>query len=120
MPIKMKSLKSHRYGTRHLTAGQEYEVPGESMARLHKAMKWAERAPTVAAPAPAPAPEPVPQKWRRKTPEQKLAPLVDTAPTAPVGTPNPDPDKPVEPVEHGLVGTVRRYVRRDLTPSSED
>jgi hypothetical protein len=65
MPIKMKSMKSHRYGTRMMAAGDEYEVPGESMARLVEALQWSKRAPAVAPapvapPAPAPAPEPAP------------------------------------------------------------
>ncbi len=49
MPIKMVTLKPHRYGTQRVV-GEEYEVPGQSAKRMVEGMKWAKEAPKVEAP----------------------------------------------------------------------
>ena len=108
MPIKMISKSSHTYGTRRLKAGDEFEVSGQSDARLLHALG---RADMVAAkmnakpvpPAPAPAPAPVAAKttgrgrWLRKNLENPA-----------------EPDSPTVPRDHGLVGSV------DLTGLASD
>jgi hypothetical protein len=66
IPMKMRPLmaiKPHKYGTRHLTAGEEYEVPARHAIAL-VAGKKARFADKVAARAPAAKPEaevPTPQ-----------------------------------------------------------
>jgi hypothetical protein len=54
MPMKMRSLmaiKPHKYGTRHLTAGEEYEVPPRHAIALvaGKKARFADNKPARAA-----------------------------------------------------------------------
>jgi len=58
--MKLMAVKPHRYGTRHLTAGEEYEAPIREAvamvaARKAKPMKGTARpAPTMPEPEPEP------------------------------------------------------------------
>jgi hypothetical protein len=67
MPMKMRTLtaiKPHKYGTRHLTAGEEYEAPPRHAIALvaGKKARFADKAATAKAKAVAapPAAEPEP------------------------------------------------------------
>ena len=59
----LKAIKPHKYGTRHLTAGDEYEVPSRHAIALvaakkaHFADKVTRRAPMVTAPPAEPESE---------------------------------------------------------------
>lgn len=99
MPIKMKTLKPHRYGTRHMTAGQEYEVPGESHARVVEEMKWAERAKAAPPekPVPVAVPAPAPRAVAAKTPRGRWSRAANEDKPA-------EPTSPTEPRDHGPVG----------------
>lgn len=55
----LKAIKPHKYGTRHLTAGEEYEAPPKYAVALVAARKaqFADKKPTV---MPTPQVEPAP------------------------------------------------------------
>lgn len=53
MPIKMISRGGHRYRNRMMTAGEEFEVAGQSDAKLMRALKWADDKPAVQVTAPS-------------------------------------------------------------------
>jgi hypothetical protein len=48
----LRALKPHRYKTRYMVAGDEYEVLDRPKARLYKALGWAEDADVRSGPAP--------------------------------------------------------------------
>ena len=56
---KLMAIRPHKYGTRHLTAGEEYEVPPRHAVALVAARRarFADKGPYSAKPAAKPAPE---------------------------------------------------------------
>jgi hypothetical protein len=66
MPMKMRTLtaiKPHKYGTRHLTAGEDYEAPPRHAIALVAGRKarFADKAAPAKAKPVAAAPEPEPE-----------------------------------------------------------
>jgi hypothetical protein len=59
----LMAIKPHKYGTRHLTAGDEYEVPPRHAIALVAARKarFADNLPPRIKPVIAPQPEPEPE-----------------------------------------------------------
>lgn len=76
---KLMAIKSHRYGTRHLTAGEEYEVPhGHAIALVAvKKARFADKLPARAVDESKPEPVAMPQL------EPEPEPGVDTRPDDP-------------------------------------
>lgn len=77
MKTKMRTLitvKPHRYGTRHLTAGEEYELPARHALALVAAKKARFAAVTSRPPKDPPQPAPV-----RAPPEPAAEPAVVAA-----------------------------------------
>lgn len=115
--VKMISKTAHLYGTRRLQAGDEFEVRGESDARLLLALRRAERAPKIVE-KPAPAP-----RARKPRVVEPAAPVVvehaaspyDGQPIIPFERTTPltpsevvEPEAPVAPKRPRL--TLRRVV----------
>jgi hypothetical protein len=68
---RMMATKPHKYGTRHLTAGEEYEVPAR-----HALALLASKKARYAAATSHPAQEPPPQPLVRAKPEPESEPAV--------------------------------------------
>ena len=70
---RMMAVKPHKYGTRHLTAGEEYEVPARHALALlasRKARYAAPRPPSE--PPPAPVRDPLPPEPVATAPRTEL------------------------------------------------
>jgi hypothetical protein len=89
---KLMAIKAHRYGTRHLTAGEEYEAPhGHAIAlvAVKKARFVPDKKPTAPPKAPPEASLEVREAAERETAEREAGdkPRAVTAASAPVTPP---------------------------------
>lgn len=102
------TLKPHRYGGVMHNPGDEYDIPGQSDARLYKALGWVVEAPEKVAVV-------VADKAIRRAP-MVVAPAVESvaAPAITVEVIEPESADPVAEVAIAEV-TKRAYKRRDLS-----